>query len=100
MTLEQLSQEMREGFKSINSKLDDIDKRIDGIDGRLDGVEGRLDRVEGRLDNIEGAIIALSRPVVEIQDHLRQHGFDPKHPADVYNTLGVIESYAKQPVTK
>ena len=77
--------------------LEQLSEQIQQLSNRMDE---QFNRVEERLDRVEGAIIALSRPVVEIQDYLRQHGFQPEHPADVYNTPGLIESYAKQPVTK
>ena len=79
MTLEQLSQQMQQLSDQMDKRFTDVNRR---------------------LDNLEGSIIALSRPVVEIQDYLKQHGFCPEHPADVYNTPGLIEHYAKQPVTK
>jgi len=56
--LDQILQEMRQGFATVN--------------GRLDRVEGRLDRVESRLDVLEVGQTELRQAVVELQSSMNR----------------------------
>jgi tetrahydromethanopterin S-methyltransferase subunit G len=85
-------QEMREGFASVNQRLDKVDGRLNKVDGRLDKVDERLGTLEAkqfetkpiweralkeiadsrqemreRFDDLEGRITVLSGDVVQIR---------------------------------
>jgi len=45
---------MKEGFKSINDRLDGIYDRLDGVDKRFDDIEKRFDALE--LSNAAGIV--------------------------------------------
>ena len=36
MSIAKLAQEMRDGFKQVNTRLDNVEKRLDNVDARLD----------------------------------------------------------------
>ncbi len=81
MTIEELAQEMREGFNFIN-------ERLDSIDGRLNRLENGQKYILGLAETTAGANIGIAKAVVEIQSFLAEKygkewtnpGFPYEHP--------------------
>lgn len=48
--LNNLTIEVREGFKQVNTRLDRVEERLDRVEERLDKIELRLDVVEDKLE--------------------------------------------------
>ena len=48
-----LRDEMHDGFRALNERLDGVDKRLDGVDEHLRQIDNRLDRVDERLDRVD-----------------------------------------------
>ncbi len=49
MIIRNFRTDMKEGFRSINDRLDRIEIRMDRLENRIDKLESRISRVEGDL---------------------------------------------------
>lgn len=62
--IDDLRQDMRDGFAKVDARIDRLDARIDRLDARIDKIDGRIDRIDGRLWWLMGAIvISILMPV-------------------------------------
>lgn len=56
MTVDKLAQEMRNGFKQVNARIDDVNSRIDNLEKDVNGINTRIDRIDARLDGIDARL--------------------------------------------
>jgi len=45
---DQILRELREGFRSVNARLDSVEARLDSVEARLDSMEARMGSMEAR----------------------------------------------------
>lgn len=48
-----LRDEMHDGFRALDKRIDGVDKRLDGMNERLGGMDKRIDGVDKRLDGMD-----------------------------------------------
>ena len=46
----EMREEMRDGLRAVNMKLD---RMVGALDGKVDAVDGRVGRVEGKVDTLD-----------------------------------------------
>ena len=61
---------LREGFASVEHRLDAGEHRLDAVEHRLDAVEHRLDAVEHRLDAVEHRLDAVEHRLDAVEHRL------------------------------
>lgn len=71
-TLQTVLAEMREGFRSVNQRLDSLDRRVSAIEHQLEQMDIRADRLEGNVNKALSEVMYLRADFKEFRSQFNQ----------------------------
>ena len=70
ITIAEVAQEMREGFKDTAKRFEGMDRRFESIEGRFKSISGRFDDMDGRFEAVDQQFLDLAQLVEFIARNL------------------------------
>jgi len=96
VTIEQLTQVVRDGFTQVNERMDRLEQRMDQLEERMTQLEGRMDQLEWRVSAIENRLSEHDLQFAQIKAVL--HSMEDNHAAyisdieDILDRIQVLEN--------